>query len=1279
MAAILPFIIGAIVAIAAIVILRPRPPEVKPAALDEFNFPTAETGKPVPVIFGTVTLRSPNVVWYGDLKYTRVRSGGQKIGYKYYLGMHLIFCHGDIDELKQLTAGNKIFFTGSVTSNQTLNIDQAGLFGGRKKQGGIQGPVDVEFGAVDQPQNSYLQGVLGSNDIPAFRGNFGLVLNQVYVTAITTTIQPWAATLRRQPAATWYPATANINNGSANPAHIIYEALTNKDWGLGLPVSDVDDANFRAAADTLFAENFGLSFPYVQQNQVEEFIQTVGSHINALILLNKFTGRFNIRLFREDYVVGDLPIYDNSNCELQKFERPSPSDLINEINLVYRERGAIVDNSISLQDLASIEAQGNIVSQTVNYPGIDNAELAARVADRDLLQLASPLVTVRLKTNREAFQLTEGDLIRLNYTSDSINVTGIVLRITEVNLGTIDRSEIILNAVEDVFSVGTATYLVDQANQWIDPVGDPVESADRTLLELNFNDVANFLGAAEATTLMETSAYVKSRVGLPSVASPNYEFFTALSPSTIFTNVDIGEYPPTATLFVDIGQTDTTIQINATNVTAFDVEDIELGSYIGVDDELMQVTAFDFTLNPPTITVVRGIIDSVPALHTAGTTVYFEQNFYAIDNTRYEAGQTIQAKIAVETGIAQLPLDTITIDSLLFVGRINKPFPPANIRYNGNLFPGFINALSSTSISWTQRNRIAQATDLIGWFDTTNIPFEIGTTVTIELYGETNNLIRTETDLVTTFVYSPSTEQTDSNLTTNATNRDLVTTGLAVASTETVYTGITDSVATILINTAFRRMTNDWALFHREANYHLNFVNGTTGARTTSSVTPAQWDAITQNSSTPFDGRTDAELILAEQAGQQAGWAAVVPNIAFTTVAPDAVDRTFQSIIDHRETSDQLIVGFTSESSFNFVANGQSAIKGLAFFSHSVHFISRTNLTSGTFATTRRLVEEFYSGNNQVLDDATVPSSSLANPTVESPYSGYNLIPVRPFWGGVTFGSLLYINFRGFGSTSFSTVGKFLDIKNLLNADITTIYDSHRVITKKYTVSGNTITEVSRFTDFVFADRSNVADTQGVEWEGTDMRLVNSSTGAVTNTFSKFEINALACDWVDGHVYVVRRSDLAVVKIDLTGTDIGTFSDPGFIAGPGNSHLYIADGLIYARAGINVIQIQKDLLASQTTLLSPELIRPTFAISGLPIDARPDSSIIHNWNDSQKPDLYDETGGQSPATPIPQPRLNTTLRTDIKSVRNTEDSFRTFTNTIQRSGYGYNYGNFYGE
>ena len=58
--------------------LAPKPPVPKPAAIEDFDVPVAEQGRPVPVVFGTVTLTGANVLWYGDLRTTAIQEKGGK-------------------------------------------------------------------------------------------------------------------------------------------------------------------------------------------------------------------------------------------------------------------------------------------------------------------------------------------------------------------------------------------------------------------------------------------------------------------------------------------------------------------------------------------------------------------------------------------------------------------------------------------------------------------------------------------------------------------------------------------------------------------------------------------------------------------------------------------------------------------------------------------------------------------------------------------------------------------------------------------------------------------------------------------------------------------------------------------------------------------------------------------------------------------------------------------------------------------------------------------------
>lgn len=59
-------------------LLAPKPQAPKPQTLDDAQVPSAEEGKDISVVFGTVWKKSPNVSWYGDLRTTPIKTKGGK-------------------------------------------------------------------------------------------------------------------------------------------------------------------------------------------------------------------------------------------------------------------------------------------------------------------------------------------------------------------------------------------------------------------------------------------------------------------------------------------------------------------------------------------------------------------------------------------------------------------------------------------------------------------------------------------------------------------------------------------------------------------------------------------------------------------------------------------------------------------------------------------------------------------------------------------------------------------------------------------------------------------------------------------------------------------------------------------------------------------------------------------------------------------------------------------------------------------------------------------------
>jgi hypothetical protein len=47
-------------------LIMPKPKQAKPEAAKDMEDPSAEAGRPIPVVFGTVTVKGLNVLWSGE-------------------------------------------------------------------------------------------------------------------------------------------------------------------------------------------------------------------------------------------------------------------------------------------------------------------------------------------------------------------------------------------------------------------------------------------------------------------------------------------------------------------------------------------------------------------------------------------------------------------------------------------------------------------------------------------------------------------------------------------------------------------------------------------------------------------------------------------------------------------------------------------------------------------------------------------------------------------------------------------------------------------------------------------------------------------------------------------------------------------------------------------------------------------------------------------------------------------------------------------------------------
>lgn len=339
---------------------------------------------------------------------------------------------------------------------------------------------------------------MANTDTPAYRGRLTLFFDGI-LCMLSPYPKPWKVRVRRilkgWDGPVWQPALANIDlDGSfvgqsasaddypqtdrvikaMNPAHIIYECLTNRVWGRGLSSTAIDDASFLVVATALKAEGFGLCLKWSRQDNIESFVQSVINTVAGALYEDRETGKIKLRLIRSDYVFADLPVFDvNSGLlEISEATVMSPTNILSEYVVTYRDPITDSNRKVRVHNIAALQANGGVAnSQGTEYKGIPTPELAARVAQRDLRAAASRLRRFSLTFDRRAWNLYPGDVIRIRDVARRI--PDMAIRIGRYEDGTFADGRIRVSAVQDVFSLPAASFTGVQPPGWTPPNNTP--------------------------------------------------------------------------------------------------------------------------------------------------------------------------------------------------------------------------------------------------------------------------------------------------------------------------------------------------------------------------------------------------------------------------------------------------------------------------------------------------------------------------------------------------------------------------------------------------------------------------------------------------------------------------------------------------------------------------------------------------------------------------------------------------------------------------------------
>jgi hypothetical protein len=133
------------------------------------------------------------------------------------------------------------------------------------------------------------------------------------------------------------------------------------------------------------------------------------------------------------------------------------------------------------------------------------------------------------------------------------------------------------------------------------------------------------------------------------------------------------------------------------------------------------------------LTVSRGMVDSVPRIHAAGTALIVFDDAGMSDFETRTAGDTPDVQLATRTPVNTLPIGLTPIDEVTLDSRAIRPLRPANVKVEGFLTgPVSGAALSEFTTTWSERNRLTELGTALAWTGAT-VAAEAGQTTIIEV------------------------------------------------------------------------------------------------------------------------------------------------------------------------------------------------------------------------------------------------------------------------------------------------------------------------------------------------------------------------------------------------------------------------------------------------------------------------------------------------------------------------------------------------------------------
>lgn len=735
-----------IIVIALLLVLaapKPKVENARAANLGDFQFPRSKEGDPVPWFRGTVRLRSPNSLWYGDYTPVPIKkkqktglfsSKKVTVGFKYHIGLDLCWALGGPRTviLRKLWSDKYVFWQGTASTAQTFTINLPELFGGEEQRGGLIGSIDFYPGSFSETRNTYLASK-SDPDVPAyigqartvFRGSASTLATGFYF-GTTTNVNAIHAEMSCY-STNIHPTYSIMPNGlDVNPMELLYEGFTQRFGMIGVSPDDIDMPSWQRDAETLYNEGFGMSLLVQQSITGKDLCEEVLRIADGILYQDTDTGKMVSVLIRDDYVVEDLPILDQTVVkELVNFTKTTWDQAYNQCRVTFKDRANEYADRVAIQqDFALINFQNKVRNTDISVPGCFVNEEATKLAARQLSLMSVPLFQIEIRCNRKASTLKPGQVFVFNWAP--YGISNMVMRIQKIDKGTLTEGIVTINAVQDRFATALAVFAPPTGSGWT-----PISSEAAPVLTRRVEEVPYWFTQFADTPPADTQGLIMALAVPPGSASVYFDADYTTNADSAWTNPTrvMEDAPYYGTGQLTDAYPDTAGRTTGTDAVGFTLDSVSVpselvdtnGSFDTTGQMLLLIgnefmAAANITDNGNgtyTFTGVRrALLDSDFESHAIGARCYIIKQADGLLESYFNDSATWRVRLLDNTPTSSLDPTLANTNVVAMARRAFRPAPPDYVQLNGSRTPGtYYGGATGTAlpVSWRERNRKTSA------------------------------------------------------------------------------------------------------------------------------------------------------------------------------------------------------------------------------------------------------------------------------------------------------------------------------------------------------------------------------------------------------------------------------------------------------------------------------------------------------------------------------------------------------------------------------------------